>query len=48
MLVVEQNATLALGIADHAYLIETGRIVISGEAKAIREDESIRAAYLGY
>jgi branched-chain amino acid transport system ATP-binding protein len=48
MLVVEQNASLALGIADHAYLIETGEIVISGEAKAIREDESIRASYLGY
>ena len=48
MLIVEQNATLALGIADHAYLIETGNIVMSGEAKAIREDESVRAAYLGY
>ena len=48
MLIVEQNATLALGIADHAYLIETGKIVISGEAKAIRDDESVRAAYLGY
>ena len=48
MLIVEQNASLALGIADHAYLIETGDIVMSGEAKAIREDESVRASYLGY
>ncbi|MAS44983.1 amino acid/amide ABC transporter ATP-binding protein 2, HAAT family [Albimonas donghaensis] len=48
MLIVEQNASLALGIADHAYLIETGSIVMSGEAKAIREDESVRASYLGY
>ena len=48
MLIVEQNASLALGIADHAYLIETGSIVMSGEAKAVREDESVRASYLGY
>jgi branched-chain amino acid transport system ATP-binding protein len=48
MLIVEQNASLALELADHAYLIETGSIVISGEAKAIREDESVRASYLGY
>ena len=48
MLVVEQNASLALGIADHAYLIETGEIVMAGEAQAIREDEGVRAAYLGY
>ncbi len=48
MMIVEQNASLALELADHAYLIETGKIVISGEAKAIREDESIRASYLGY
>ncbi len=48
MLVVEQNASLALGLADHAYLIETGDIVMSGEAAKIRDDESIRASYLGY
>jgi len=48
MLLVEQNASLALQLADHAYLLETGSIVMSGEAAAIREDESIRAAYLGY
>ena len=48
MLIVEQNASLALELADHAYLIETGQIVLSGEAKTIRDDESVRAAYLGY
>jgi len=48
MLLVEQNATLALKLADHAYLLETGRVVISGSAEAIRSDESIRRSYLGY
>ena len=48
MLLVEQNASLALELADHAYLIETGAIVISGEADTIAQDESVRAAYLGY
>jgi branched-chain amino acid transport system ATP-binding protein len=48
MMLVEQNASLALELADHAYLIETGAIVMSGEARAIAEDESVRAAYLGY
>lgn len=48
MLIVEQNASLALEIADRAYLIETGAIVMSGDAKAIAADESVRASYLGY
>jgi branched-chain amino acid transport system ATP-binding protein len=48
ILVVEQNANLALGIADMAYLLETGRIVISGPADAISRDESVRRSYLGY
>ena len=48
MLVVEQNANLALGLADHAYLLETGRVVMSGTADRIRGDESVRRAYLGY
>ena len=48
LLVVEQNASLALGIADHAYLLETGRIVMSGSAEEIGRDESVRKAYLGY
>ena len=48
MLVVEQNASLALGIAAHAYLLETGRIVMHGTAQEIGQDESVRKAYLGY
>ena len=48
MLLVEQNAALALRLADHAYLLETGRVVISGTAEAIRSDESVRRSYLGY
>jgi branched-chain amino acid transport system ATP-binding protein len=48
MLLVEQNASLALGLADEAYLLETGRIVMSGAAQAIRENESVRRSYLGY
>jgi branched-chain amino acid transport system ATP-binding protein len=48
MLLVEQNAALALRLADHAYLLETGRVVISGTAESIRSDESVRRSYLGY
>ena len=48
ILVVEQNASLALAIADRAYLLETGRIVMSGPAADIRKDEAIRRSYLGY
>jgi branched-chain amino acid transport system ATP-binding protein len=48
MLLVEQNAALALSIADQAYLLETGEIVMSGPAAQISQDESVRRAYLGY
>ena len=48
MLLVEQNAAMALALADTAYLLETGRVVISGPAAEIRSDESIRRSYLGY
>ncbi len=48
ILVVEQNAQLALEIADHAYVIETGRIVMSGNAGEIANNEDIRKSYLGY
>jgi branched-chain amino acid transport system ATP-binding protein len=48
MLLVEQNANLALDLADHAYLLETGLIVIGGEAAVIAGNESVRRAYLGY
>ncbi|MCX7381458.1 MAG: ABC transporter ATP-binding protein [Alphaproteobacteria bacterium] len=48
ILVVEQNASLALSIADRAYLLETGRIMMSGTAADIAKDESLRRSYLGY
>jgi branched-chain amino acid transport system ATP-binding protein len=48
ILVVEQNAQLALEIAKEAYVIETGRIVMSGDAKEIADNEDIRKSYLGY
>ena len=48
MLLVEQNAALALNLADHAYLLETGKVVLSGPAADIKADESIRRVYLGY
>ena len=48
VLIVEQNASLALDFADHACVIETGRIVASGSPATMRGDESIRRAYLGY
>jgi branched-chain amino acid transport system ATP-binding protein len=48
VLLVEQNATLALELSDHAYLLETGYVVASGSAKALADDPQIRRAYLGY
>jgi branched-chain amino acid transport system ATP-binding protein len=48
MLLVEQNAALALDLADHAYVLETGRVVMSGKAADIKSDEAIRKSYLGY
>jgi branched-chain amino acid transport system ATP-binding protein len=48
MLVVEQNATAAIALADHAYLIETGNLVMGGTASDIGRDENVRRAYLGY
>ncbi len=48
MLLVEQNAELALELADHAYLLETGRIVRAGPAAELAADPAIRRAYLGY
>jgi branched-chain amino acid transport system ATP-binding protein len=48
MLVVEQNAAMALDLADHAYLIETGRVVLSGTSEAIKSDDAVRRSYLGY
>ena len=48
MLLVEQNASIALELADHAYLLETGRIILHGLSSTIASDESVRRAYLGY
>jgi len=48
ILLVEQNASLALDFADSAYLLETGRIVVAGRAADIRQDEAVRRSYLGY
>jgi branched-chain amino acid transport system ATP-binding protein len=48
VLLVEQNASLALGLADHAYLMETGSVVMSGAAVELRQNDAIRRAYLGY
>ena len=47
VLLVEQNAKKALSIADRAYVLETGRIVQSGDAQVLLNDESIKKAYLG-
>jgi branched-chain amino acid transport system ATP-binding protein len=48
MLLVEQNASLALDLADRVYLIETGSIAMQGNAAQLRDDAKIRSAYLGY
>jgi branched-chain amino acid transport system ATP-binding protein len=47
ILLVEQNAALALELADTAYLLETGRIALAGPAASVRSNEAVRAAYLG-
>lgn len=47
ILLVEQNANMALSIADTAYVLETGKIVLSGNAKEIANNDSVRSAYLG-
>jgi branched-chain amino acid transport system ATP-binding protein len=48
ILLVEQNANLAMEIASRVYLLETGTIVSTGDAKAMLDDDAIRKAYLGY
>jgi branched-chain amino acid transport system ATP-binding protein len=47
VLLVEQNASAALAIADRGYVLETGKIVHSGEGAALLADPTIKAAYLG-
>ena len=48
MLLVEQNAALALELAENAYVLETGRVVMSGTSAEVRSNEQIRKSYLGY
>ena len=47
VLLVEQNAHIALQIANRAYVLETGSIVLSGEAKALAQTDEVKRAYLG-
>jgi branched-chain amino acid transport system ATP-binding protein len=47
ILLVEQNARLALQVADRGYVIQTGEVVLSDTAAALRENESVQKAYLG-
>jgi len=48
LLLVEQNAAMALELASHAYLLETGRVVLGGAADELRRNDGVRRAYLGY
>jgi len=48
MLLVEQNAAMALELADTAYLLETGRVVLSGSSQELKQNEAVRRAYLGH
>ena len=48
ILLVEQNAAMALDLADRAYLIETGDVVLSGTSAEIKQNEAVRRSYLGY
>ena len=47
ILLVEQNASMALAIADRAYVLEAGEIALEGKASDLQEDPKVRAAYLG-
>ncbi|MCW2963564.1 MAG: transporter ATP-binding protein [Actinomycetia bacterium] len=48
VLVVEQNAAIALGAAQRAYVLETGNVALSGTAEQLKSDDAVRSAYLGY
>jgi branched-chain amino acid transport system ATP-binding protein len=48
ILLVEQNAALALDLATHAYVLETGKVVMSGPSEVVKNDENVRKSYLGY
>jgi branched-chain amino acid transport system ATP-binding protein len=47
ILLVEQNAAMALSVADRAYVLETGRVVLEGPAQKVLENPEVQAAYLG-
>ena len=47
VVLVEQNAELALELADHAYVLETGNMALEGPANELHDNEHVRAAYLG-
>ncbi len=47
ILLVEQNALMALAIAHRAYVLQTGQIVLSGKASEVAGDENVKKAYLG-
>ena len=48
ILLVEQNAAMALDLADRAYLIETGKIVLQGTSQELKSNDAVRRSYLGY
>ncbi len=48
VLLVEQNAALALDLADHVFLLETGRMILSGTSDILKQNDAIRRSYLGY
>jgi branched-chain amino acid transport system ATP-binding protein len=48
VLLVEQNAAIALDLADHAYVLETGRVVLAGPPAILKQDDAVRRSYLGY
>jgi branched-chain amino acid transport system ATP-binding protein len=48
VLVVEQNAVLALEASARAYVLEVGKVAVEGESAALRRDEAVRKSYLGY
>jgi branched-chain amino acid transport system ATP-binding protein len=48
MFIVEQNAAMALELAGSAYLLETGRVVLSGSSDDLKRNDAVRRAYLGY
>jgi branched-chain amino acid transport system ATP-binding protein len=47
ILLVEQNAVMALSIADRAYVLEVGKVALQGDAKVVAKDEGVKKAYLG-